>query len=62
MSSPDFAPVDFSLWDNVARTAWKDPAPHLKTHKTRVEAAWMNHDPNSARKVCAAFRRRLHAV
>ncbi len=55
-SSPDLSPLDFAIWDAVA----KEDAPNLDTLKSQVSAAWRNLD--FVRQSCRDFIPRLKKV
>jgi inhibitor of nuclear factor kappa-B kinase subunit alpha len=61
-SSPDLNPLDFSVWDWVARRACKTPHPNLESLKAAIMAAWSEMSPDYIRATCQRFRPRLEAV
>ncbi len=61
-SSPDCAPLDYSIWDRVAGVACREDVPNIHTLKCWVNKAWHNLGANYVRRVCRGFRHRLEAV
>ncbi len=61
-SSPDLAPLDYSIWDKVAGVACREEAPNLQTLRRRVARAWRQLEPDYIRSTCRAFQTRLEAV
>ncbi len=60
-SSPDLAPLDYGIWNNVERKACAEAAPSIPVLREQVAQAWTAQDPAEVRKVCRGFRRRLEA-
>ncbi len=50
-SSPDLAPLDYTIWDAIASVACKDPAPNVDTTKARVNDAWQALNADFVRQV-----------
>ncbi len=61
-SSPDCAPLDYSIWDRVAGVACREDAPNIHTLKHWVNKAWRDLGADYVRRVCRGFRRRLEVV
>ncbi len=57
-SSPDLAPLDYTIWDQIASVACRDAAPDIGT----VNAAWQELEPDFIRRVCRGFLPWLEAV
>lgn len=61
-SSPDCNPLDYYVWNQVARTACADPHTSINELKRDVEAAWREQDGENIKHACKSFRRRIQAV
>ncbi len=61
-SSPDYAPLDYSIWDRVAGMACREDVPNIHIHKCWVNKVWRNLGANYIRRVCRGFRRHLEAA
>ncbi len=61
-SSPDLNPLDYGVWDRVARIACATPAPNIHVLRDRVSQAWEALEPSEVVTICRGFRRRLEAV
>ncbi len=61
-SSPDLNPLDYGVWDRVARIACATPASNITELRNRVSQAWTALEPDEVRTICRGFRRRLEAV
>ena len=60
--SADINPLDYSIWDSIAKVAQKERAPSKEVLRQRISAAWDEVDPAYVRKTCRSFRRRLQKV
>ena len=60
--SPHVNPVDYSIWDAIAKVAQKERAPNKEVLRQRIMAAWDELDPAYIRKTCRSFRSRLQKV
>jgi inhibitor of nuclear factor kappa-B kinase subunit alpha len=61
-SSPDLNPLDFSVWDYVARRACKTSHANLDSLKAAITAAWSSMTPEYVVATCRKFRPCLEAV
>ena len=61
-SSPDCNPLDYYVWNEVARMACTNCHTNINELKNDVEAAWRGQDPENIRRACKSFRRRIQAV
>ena len=61
-SSPDCNPLDYYVWNQVARTACTDTHCDIQELKNDVEAAWCGQEPENIKRACKSFRKRIQAV
>ena len=61
-SSPDCNPLDYYVWNEVARKACTRSYENLNDLKRAVEAAWCGQNPEDIKRACKSFRRRIQAV
>lgn len=55
-------PLDYYVWNEVARTACPNSHTNINELKKDVEAAWRGQDPENIRHACKSFRRRIQVV
>lgn len=61
-SSPDCNPLDYYVWNQVARMACSKPHTNVQELKRDVEAAWCAQAAEDIIMACRSFRRRIQAV
>ena len=61
-SSPYCNPLDYYMWNEVARMACADPHTLINELKRDVEAAWREQDGENINHACKSFCRRIQAV
>lgn len=61
-SSPDCSPLDYFVWNNVARVACLTTYATVETLQVAVSAAWSAQGPAVIRGACTKFRSRIEAV
>ncbi len=60
--SADLNPVDYSIWDAIAKVAQKERAPDQQVLRQCIVAAWEDLEPAYIRRTCRSFRARLQKV
>ncbi len=61
-SSPDCAPLDYGIWDYMARKACRDVSPTLEVLKNWVNMAWDSMEASFIKRCTAKFCACLEAV
>ena len=61
-NSPDFNPLDYSIWAYVEQEACKKPHSSMKALRATITRTWSKMDDTYVKKMCQSFRHWLESV